>query len=177
MLRRLIKQGWRVVTEIHTAQWVIVDVLGGVVPASALTMAISWLGEHSVSGAGNGVRDHIRRSIPHFACIPWSPCGAPSIDSRSAPPRADNGPALDSCVGLPTSLTRPRFQTFYADIPFYCAPPDRIIRATITHSLTDRVQRCRCCRSAANHWWSILYRLLALTRPLLWLSGRRVRTN
>src|SRR5258708_30524920 len=49
MLRRLIKQGWRVVTEIHTAQWVIVDVLGVFVPASALTMAICWLGEHSVA--------------------------------------------------------------------------------------------------------------------------------
>jgi hypothetical protein len=49
MLRRLIKQGWRVVTEIHTAQWVIVDVLGAFVPASALTTAISWLGEHSVA--------------------------------------------------------------------------------------------------------------------------------
>ena len=37
------------VTEIHTAQWVIVDVLGAFVPASGLTMAISWLGEHSVA--------------------------------------------------------------------------------------------------------------------------------
>src|SRR5215475_2278846 len=49
MLRRFIKHGWRVVTEIHTAQWVIVDVMGAFLPASVLTVAISWLGEHSVA--------------------------------------------------------------------------------------------------------------------------------
>jgi hypothetical protein len=49
MLRKFIKQGWRVVTEIHTAQWIVGDVLGALVPASALTVAISWLGEHSIA--------------------------------------------------------------------------------------------------------------------------------
>jgi hypothetical protein len=49
ILRKFIKQGWRVVTEIHTAHWIVIDVLWALVPASAVTMAVSWLGEHSIA--------------------------------------------------------------------------------------------------------------------------------
>jgi hypothetical protein len=48
MLRKLIKHGWRAVTEAHTAYW-IVELLGAVVPPSILTSMVAGLGEHSVA--------------------------------------------------------------------------------------------------------------------------------
>jgi hypothetical protein len=48
MLRKLIKHGWRAVTEAHTAYW-IVELLGAVVPPSVLTSMVAGLGEHSVA--------------------------------------------------------------------------------------------------------------------------------
>jgi hypothetical protein len=45
MLFQLVKRGWRVVTEVHTTQWLIVSL----VPSSALTAIVAFLGEHSVA--------------------------------------------------------------------------------------------------------------------------------
>jgi hypothetical protein len=51
MLRRIghfLHLGWRVVTELHTAQWVALGVVG-IVPASALSLLASFWGEHSAT--------------------------------------------------------------------------------------------------------------------------------
>jgi hypothetical protein len=45
MLFQLLKRGWRVATEVHTTQWLIVSL----VPSSALTAIVAFLGEHSVA--------------------------------------------------------------------------------------------------------------------------------
>src|SRR5262249_49029307 len=49
MLFQLVKRGWRVVTEVHTTHWLIVDVLGALIPSSILTALVAFLGEHSVA--------------------------------------------------------------------------------------------------------------------------------
>jgi hypothetical protein len=49
MLSQLVKRGWRVVTEVHTTQWLIVDVLGALIPSSISTAIVAFLGEHSVA--------------------------------------------------------------------------------------------------------------------------------
>jgi hypothetical protein len=49
MLFQLVKRGWRVVTEVHTTHWLIVDVLGALIPSSILTAGVAFFGEHSVA--------------------------------------------------------------------------------------------------------------------------------
>ena len=49
MLFQLVKRGWRVVTEVHTTHWLIVDVLGALIPSSILTAIVAFFGEHSVA--------------------------------------------------------------------------------------------------------------------------------
>jgi hypothetical protein len=49
MLPRFLKQGWRIVTEVHTAHWIVVDVLGALVPPAILTATVDWVGEHSIA--------------------------------------------------------------------------------------------------------------------------------
>jgi hypothetical protein len=49
MLFQLVKRGWRVVTEVHTTHWLIVDVLGALIPSSILTTIVAFFGEHSVA--------------------------------------------------------------------------------------------------------------------------------
>ncbi len=49
MLRKLIKHGWRVVTEAHTTYWLVVDVLSALIPTSVATGTTAWLGEHSIA--------------------------------------------------------------------------------------------------------------------------------
>jgi hypothetical protein len=49
MLKKLLKRGWQIVTEAHTAIWLFFDVLAAALPASILTYAATWLGEHSVA--------------------------------------------------------------------------------------------------------------------------------
>jgi hypothetical protein len=49
MLKKLFKLGWRIVTEVHTVLWIVVDILGVTVPASAIAAATAWFGEHSIA--------------------------------------------------------------------------------------------------------------------------------
>jgi len=49
MLFQLLKRGWRVVTEVHTTHWLIVDVLGALIPSSILTAGVAFFGEHSIA--------------------------------------------------------------------------------------------------------------------------------
>jgi hypothetical protein len=47
MLWKLIKDGWHVVTEVHTVYWILVDILGITVPSTGVVVLVGWLGEHS----------------------------------------------------------------------------------------------------------------------------------
>ena len=44
---RLLRHGWRVVTEVHTAYWLIADVLVALLPPTVATVLADFLGEHS----------------------------------------------------------------------------------------------------------------------------------
>lgn len=48
-LRRLLELGWRVVTEVHTAWWIVVDVLVPSAPAAVIAAVLGLWGEHSVA--------------------------------------------------------------------------------------------------------------------------------